>query len=71
MPMSWRVEVRVDFVGEILDALDLKRVSLIGVSMGGAFALDLPFGLRNESNRLVLVDSAGMGNDIPGGFCPF
>ena len=71
MPMSWRVEECVDFVGEILNALDLKRVSLIGVSMGGAFALGFTLRAPERIDRLVLVDSAGMGNDIPGGFCPF
>ena len=71
MPMAWRVEECVDFVGEILDALDLKRVSLIGVSMGGAFALGFTLRAPERIDRLVLVDSAGMGNDIPGGLLSF
>ena len=71
MPMAWRVEECVDFVGEILDALDLKRVSLMGVSMGGAFALGFTLRAPERIDRLVLVDSAGMGNDIPGGLLSF
>jgi pimeloyl-ACP methyl ester carboxylesterase len=71
MPMSWRVEECVDFVGEILDTLDLKRVSLVGVSMGGAFALGFSLRAPERIDRLVLVDSAGMGNDIPGGLLSY
>jgi pimeloyl-ACP methyl ester carboxylesterase len=71
MPMSWRVEECVDFVGQILDALDLKRVSLVGVSMGGAFALGFSLRAPERIERLVLVDSAGMGNDIPGGLLSY
>jgi pimeloyl-ACP methyl ester carboxylesterase len=71
MPMSWRVEECVDFVGEILDTLDLKQVSLVGVSMGGAFALGFTLLAPERIDRLVLVDSAGMGNDIPGGILSY
>jgi pimeloyl-ACP methyl ester carboxylesterase len=71
MPMSWRVEECVDFVGEILDALEIKRVSLVGVSMGGTFALGFSLRAPERIDRLVLVDSAGMGNDIPGGLLSY
>jgi hypothetical protein len=38
-PRNWRVEQCVEFVADLLDALGLQRVILIGLSMGGAFAV--------------------------------
>jgi pimeloyl-ACP methyl ester carboxylesterase len=71
MPLTWRVEECVGFVGEILDALGLRRASLVGVSMGGAFALGFTLGASERVDRLVLVDSAGLGNEIPGGLLSY
>jgi pimeloyl-ACP methyl ester carboxylesterase len=67
MPLTWRVEECVDFVGKILDALGLRRASLVGLSMGGAFALGFTLRAPERVDRLVLVDSAGLGDGIPGG----
>jgi pimeloyl-ACP methyl ester carboxylesterase len=44
---------------------------LVGVSMGGAFARGFSLRAPERIDRLVLVDSAGMGNDIPGGLLSF
>jgi pimeloyl-ACP methyl ester carboxylesterase len=71
MPITWRVEECVDFVGRLLNALDLKRASLVGVSMGGAFALGFTLRAPERVERLVLVDSAGLGNEIPGGLLSY
>ena len=71
MPITWRVEECVDFVGELLDALGLMRTSLVGVSMGGAFALGFALRAPERVERLVLVDSAGLGNEIPGGLLSY
>jgi pimeloyl-ACP methyl ester carboxylesterase len=49
-----------------MDTLNLERASLVGISMGGAFALGFSLRVPERIDRLVLVDSAGMGNDIPG-----
>lgn len=67
MPVTWRVEECVDFVGMLLDAFDLKRASLVGISMGGAFVLGYTLRASERVERLVLVDSAGLGAEIPGG----
>jgi pimeloyl-ACP methyl ester carboxylesterase len=71
MPSTWRVEECTEFVGRLLDALGLKRASLVGVSMGGAFVLGFTLRQPNRVERLVLVDSAGLGNEIPGGFLSY
>jgi pimeloyl-ACP methyl ester carboxylesterase len=71
MPVTWRVEECVEFVGRLLDALGLKRASLVGVSMGGAFAVGFTLLAPERVDRLVLVDSAGLGNEIPGGLLSY
>ncbi len=71
MPVTWRVEECVEFVGRLLDALGLKRANLVGVSMGGAFAVGFTLLAPERVERLVLVDSAGLGNEIPGGLLSY
>ncbi len=71
MPVTWRVEECVEFVGRFLDALGLKRASLVGISMGGAFAVGFTLLAPERVERLVLVDSAGLGNEIPGGLLSY
>jgi 4,5:9,10-diseco-3-hydroxy-5,9,17-trioxoandrosta-1(10),2-diene-4-oate hydrolase len=44
-----------------LDALDLPKVSLIGLSQGGAIALQFTLENPERVDRLVLADSAGLG----------
>src|SRR4029077_4333570 len=71
MPTTWRVEECVDFVGSLLDTIGLERVILVGVSMGGAFALGFTLRAPERVERLVLVDSAGLGSEIPGGLLSY
>jgi pimeloyl-ACP methyl ester carboxylesterase len=71
MPATWRVEECVEFVGRLLDALGLKRASLLGVSMGGAFALGFTLRAPERVEQLLLVDSAGLGDEIPGGLLSY
>jgi pimeloyl-ACP methyl ester carboxylesterase len=71
MPITWRVEECVDFVGRLLDAFGLKRANLVGVSMGGAFVLGFALRAPERVERLILVDSAGLGDEIPGGLLSY
>ena len=71
MPHNWCVEQCVEFVGELLGALGLKRVTLIGLSMGGAFAIGFTLRSPKRVERLVLVDSVGLGGGIPGGLVSY
>ena len=54
---SWMIS----FIKEFTDAVGLKKISLVGQSLGGmisaAFALEYP----ERVKKLVLVDSAGLG----------
>ncbi len=47
---------------KLLDALKIKRVSLIGNSMGGGVSIRFTLDHPDRVNKLILVDSAGMGH---------
>lgn len=67
MPSGWKVEECVSFLAELLRALGLKRASLMGLSMGGGFALGCALSTPALVERLVLVNSFGLGKETPGG----
>jgi monooxygenase len=49
----------------LLDALGLERVDLLGHSMGGLTALSVALDHPERVERLILVDSGGMGRTMP------
>jgi pimeloyl-ACP methyl ester carboxylesterase len=57
----------VDFLGCLMDALGLKTASLVGISMGGGAALGFALRSPERVEKLVLVDSYGLGSDVPWG----
>jgi pimeloyl-ACP methyl ester carboxylesterase len=57
----------VDFLARLMDALGLMRAALLGLSMGGGAALGLALSEPERVERLVLVDSYGLGREVPRG----
>jgi pimeloyl-ACP methyl ester carboxylesterase len=57
----------VDFLECLMDTLRLTRAALIGLSMGGGAALGFALRFPDRVERLVLVDSYGLGREIPRG----
>ena len=55
----------VDFLGHLMDALGLERASLAGISMGGGAALGFALHSPQRVEELVLVDSYGLGSQVP------
>jgi pyruvate dehydrogenase E2 component (dihydrolipoamide acetyltransferase) len=51
-------------VTEALRQLELERVTLVGHSLGGAVAAAVALAAPDRVERLVLVDSTGLGDDI-------
>jgi pimeloyl-ACP methyl ester carboxylesterase len=51
----------------VLDALGIERATLAGLSLGGALALGATLEAPGRVERLVLVDSHGLGASVPRG----
>ncbi len=56
-----------DVLTDFLDAVDVERATLVGISMGGGVALRAAVDSTERVARLVLVDSYGLGSTVPGG----
>jgi pimeloyl-ACP methyl ester carboxylesterase len=65
--MEYTTEYYVGFLGRLMDALGLEKASLVGISMGGAISLGFSLRSPQRVEKLVLVDSHGLGGEIPGG----
>ena len=52
------------FVLELLDALGIERIPVVGMSAGGAIALNLATATPDRVASLVLVSSAGLGTEV-------
>jgi pimeloyl-ACP methyl ester carboxylesterase len=56
------------YAGQLLkfmDAMNIRKASLIGQSMGGGTCIAFAVGHRDRVNRIVLVDPAGMPQPLP------
>ncbi len=65
-PWEYSLPNSVHFLEAFMDALGLKRTSLVGNSMGGLVALALALERPQRVRRLVLEDAAGLGREIAG-----
>ena len=54
----------VDFINDALTALNLEKVTLIGLSMGGGLSILYTLSFPQKVDKLVLVDSAGLGKEV-------
>ncbi len=53
------------FINDFMAALDIKNACLIGQSLGGGISLVNKLEVPDMAQKLVLVDSAGLGRDMP------
>ncbi|MFC6733716.1 alpha/beta fold hydrolase [Haladaptatus sp. DYSN1] len=69
--IEYTTDRHVELLGGFLDAVGLDRAALVGISLGGGVALG--FALRNPDrvDRLVLVDSYGLGRELPNGLLTY
>lgn len=63
--IRYSTEYYVEFLGHLMDALGLERPSLVGISMGGAISLGFSLRWPQRVEKLVLVDSHGLGKEVP------
>ncbi len=63
---DYSVSALTDFLARFLDALgsDWQQVSIVGHSLGGAVALTFAQRYPDRVQKLVLIDSAGLGSEI-------
>jgi len=64
--LDYTTEYYEIFLGHLMDALALEKASLVGISMGGAISLGFSLRSPQRVEKLVLVDSHGLGKEVPG-----
>jgi 4,5:9,10-diseco-3-hydroxy-5,9,17-trioxoandrosta-1(10),2-diene-4-oate hydrolase len=64
-PASYSLPNLAKFVDNFLAAQDTGRISLIGHSLGGSVALQYAILFPSKVSSLVLVNSAGLGKELP------
>lgn len=58
---KYTTQALADTVGAVADALDLRRFTLVGHSMGGSLGIELAARGERRLERLVLINSVGLG----------
>lgn len=61
------VDFYVERLDTLLEELDVVDATLVGISMGGGISLGYTLEYPERVSRLVLVDSYGLGDQVPGG----
>ena len=69
--MEYSTEYYVGFLERLMNALGLEKASLVGISMGGAISLGFALRSPQRVEKLVLVDSHGLGGEVPGGVASY
>jgi pimeloyl-ACP methyl ester carboxylesterase len=65
--MEYTTEYYVGLLDHLMNTLGLEKASLVGISMGGAISLGFSLRSPHRVEKLVLVDSHGLGEEVPGG----
>lgn len=63
-PASYSLAYQAQFISDFMDALSIKHASLIGSSIGGGIALQFALMFPEKLDKLVLVNSLGLGKHI-------
>ncbi|WP_435346487.1 alpha/beta fold hydrolase [Haloarchaeobius sp. HRN-SO-5] len=65
--VAYTVDRHVETMAGFVDALDLDRPSVCGLSLGGAVALGLALDTDVDVRRLVAISCFGLGRELPHG----
>ena len=52
------------FINDFMEVQDIERASLIGLSLGGGVSLQFTIQFPNKVEKLVLLNSAGLGKEV-------
>jgi pimeloyl-ACP methyl ester carboxylesterase len=61
---EYSLGTHVNTLRDLLDGLGYKRATVIGQSLGGGVAMQLAYEFPERCERLVLVDSGGLGREV-------
>jgi len=70
-PGPYSIPRHAGVVADVLDELDLGPVTLVGLSMGGAVAIQLALDRPDLVDRLVPIDPFGLGQELPNGLLSY
>lgn len=62
--LAYTIDFYVTVLKHMLERLHLEKVSLVGLSMGGAIALGLTLALPTRVEKLILVDTYGIQDTV-------
>lgn len=62
--VSYTIEEYAQFVKDFMSALGIEKAHIVGHSLGGAISIHLIVNHKNVVDRLVLVDSGGLGSEV-------
>ncbi|ELZ27720.1 alpha/beta hydrolase fold protein [Halosimplex carlsbadense 2-9-1] len=65
--VTYSLDTHVDVVAEFVETIGLDRPAVAGISMGGGAALGLALRSPERVDRLVLLDSYGLGTELANG----
>jgi pimeloyl-ACP methyl ester carboxylesterase len=71
LKMEYTTDYYVGFLARLMETLGLQKASLVGISMGGAISLGFSLRSPQSVEKLVLVDSHGLGGEVPGGVASY
>lgn len=64
-PLDYTSTFMTEFVVDFMQTLKIERASLIGHSAGGHTCLNIAINFPKNVEKLVLVDSGGLGDKVP------
>ncbi|MFW6131241.1 MAG: alpha/beta fold hydrolase [Candidatus Aminicenantaceae bacterium] len=62
--IDFNIELAQEFMLDFINTLGLKKVSLVGNSMGGLIALGTAITIPEKIDKLILVDNAGFDSNL-------
>ncbi|WP_338729850.1 alpha/beta hydrolase [Haladaptatus sp. DJG-WS-42] len=65
--VQYTTKRHIDVLEGFLDGVDLDETSLVGISLGGGIALGFALRAPKRVSRLCLIDSYGLGSELPNG----
>lgn len=65
------IERHVDTMASFLDVIDADAPTVVGLSLGGAIGLGLALDNPERLERLLLIDSYGLGRELPNGLVSY